>query len=280
MERGKVRHDLRERVRRLFARPARRPDFLCLGAQKAGTTTLHDLLRHHPDAFVPDVKETHFFTRHFDQSLAWYERHFAAARPAQTVGEITPYYLFHPAAPARIAALLPTARLIVLLRDPVERALSGYFHARRHGMEPLPIDEAFDAEAERLRGGERELGIPGQRHLAHEWHSYVARSRYDVQLARYLARFPESQLLIVRSEDLFTSPEPTWDRIQAFLGLRRITLPETLPHSNRGAGEVAMVAPELRRRLRERLAPTYQALHRVHGLTWPELAMPYVMHAR
>ena len=271
--------DLPVSVRRLFARPACRPDFLCIGAQKAGTTTLHVLLRHHRDIFVPDVKETHFFTRHFDQPLSWYQRHFSGARPGQSVGEVTPYYLFHPAAPARIAAQLPTARLIVLLRDPVERALSGYFHAKRHGMEPLPIDDALEAEAERLRDAERELHTPGKRHLAHEWHSYLARSRYDVQLARYRALFPASQLLIVRSEDLFTAPVPIWDRIQAFLGLRAIKLPDVFPHSNHGAGEVAKVAPQLRQRLREQLTLTYQILHRDYGMAWPEWAVSNVLHA-
>lgn len=263
-------HALRARVRRRFARPARCPDFLCIGAQKAGTTTLHDLLQYHPDAYLPDLKETHFFSRHFDQPQAWYERHFADARPAQAVGEVTPYYLFHPAAPARIATLLPAVRLIVLLRDPVQRALSGYFHAKRHGMEPLPIEEAFEAEGERLRDAELTLDTPGTRHLAHEWHSYVARSRYDVQLARYRALFPASQLLLVRSEELFTTPAPIWNQGQAFLGLPPIELPPTLPHSNRGAGEVTTVAPRLRQRLRDLLEPTYQALQREYGMTWPE----------
>jgi hypothetical protein len=258
---------------------ARHPDFLCIGAQKAGTTTLHDLLQRHPDAFVPEVKETHYFSLHFDQPLAWYERHFAAARPAQIVGEITPYYLFHPAAAARIAGQLPTARLIVLLRDPVERALSGYFHAKRHGMEPLPIDEAFASEADRLRDAERQLDAPGTRHTAHQWHSYVARSRYDVQLAGYLALFPASRLLMVQSEEFFTTPKPIWDRIQAFLGLRPVHLPHTLPHANRGRGELATVAPHLRQRLREWLEPTYHVLQQEYGIAWPPVAVANEHHA-
>ena len=271
--------DLLESIRQRRARPARLPDFLCVGAQKAGTTTLHDLLRRHPGAYVPERKETHFFSRHFDQSLAWYARHFATAQTGQSIGEVTPYYLFHPAAPARIAARLPLARVIVLLRDPVDRALSGYFHAQRHGMEPLPIDAAFAAEAGRLSDAERGLETPGVRNFAHEWHGYVARSRYDVQLARYRSLFPAAQLLLVRSEDLFTDPAPVWTRIQAFLGLRASGLPPTLPHSNPGAGAVATVASALRQRLRARLQPTYEALSREYGMTWAQPGLPAMADA-
>jgi hypothetical protein len=112
---------------------ARWPDFLVLGTQKGGTTTLHHLLRQHPDVFLPSVKEVHFFSLHYGKGAAWYGEHFRGAQPQQRCGEITPYYLFHPEAPGRIHQLLPKARLIILLRDPVERLLSQYFHSRRLG---------------------------------------------------------------------------------------------------------------------------------------------------
>ncbi len=257
-----------------WSNTARRPDFLGIGAQKAGTTTLHELLRHHPDVFVPDLKETHFFSRHFDQSQEWYDDHFRTALSTQTVGEVTPYYLFHPAAPARIAAALPGARLFVLLRDPVDRALSGYFHAKRLGMEPLPIDEAFEVEAERLRDADLTLEAPGARHVGHEWHSYAARSQYHVQLARYRSLFPADRILIVRSEDFFNTPGPVWVRIQSFLGVRAIELPARFPHANGGGGERAAVSPRLRQRLRTQLEPVYQVLHRDYGIAWPTSMVP------
>ena len=123
----------------------RLPDFLGLGVQKGGTTSLHCLLEQHPQVFLPSVKEVHYFSLNFASGEAWYRSQFASAEPEQRCGEITPYYLFHPQAAARVREALPQAKLIVLLRDPVERTLSQYFHSRRHGFEPLGLEAALDA---------------------------------------------------------------------------------------------------------------------------------------
>ena len=130
------------------------PNFLVLGTQKGGTTSLHHLLGMHPDIFLPAVKEVHYFSQHSHQSLAWYGRHYLEATKTQLRGDITPFYLFHCAAPRRIARTLPSAKLIILLRDPVERTLSQYFHARRNGYETLLLEEALAAESERIAGAE------------------------------------------------------------------------------------------------------------------------------
>lgn len=244
------------------------PRFLGIGAQKAGTTTLHHLLATHPQICVPTEKELHYFTLHADRGVEWYAGHFAAARPDQICGDITPYYLFHPEAPRRIRDLLPKVKLVVLLRDPVERALSGYFHAHRLGLESLPIEEAFAREEERLAGAAAELVAPGGRHFSHQEHSYLARSRYDEQLARYSDLFSPDQLLVLRSEDLFTEPSAAWRQLLAFLELEQHSLPQELPHANRGGAESAGVEARLRDRLRSLLGPTYDALERAYGLRW------------
>jgi len=101
----------------------RLPDFLGLGTQKGGTSTLQTLLKTHPRVFLPACKEVHYFSLHAQQPTQWYADHYRKASRGQRCGDITPYYLFHPDAPERIRALLPKARLIVLLRDPVERCL-------------------------------------------------------------------------------------------------------------------------------------------------------------
>ena len=90
----------------------RLPDFLGIGVQKGGTTTLHRLLERHPSVFLPPVKEVHYFSLHFGEGKAWYGNHFASAAPEQSCGEITPYYLFHPEVPRRVHALLPKARMV------------------------------------------------------------------------------------------------------------------------------------------------------------------------
>jgi hypothetical protein len=246
----------------------RLPDFVCLGAQKAGTTSLHHQLLQHPRVFLPPKKELHYFSLSYHRSTRWYAGHFAKARPDQLVGEVTPYYLFHPHAPEWIARLLPQVRLIVLLRDPVERALSGYFHSLRLGHEPLDLEPAFAAEPGRLADAESHLARPGARHPAHQQQSYLSRSRYELQLNRYLARFPANQLLILQSEWYFQNPEAGWRRVLEFLELPRQPLRESDRRHNVGAGEAAGVPTAFRQRLREELRVTYEALERDHGITW------------
>jgi hypothetical protein len=260
---------MRSLSRLLFGKSrGRLPDFLCLGAQRAGTTTLHDHLRRHPDVYLPAAKEIHYFSLHAHRPLRWYESWFARAAPGQRAGDISPYYLFHPRAPAAIANALPQARLIVLLRDPVDRALSGYFHARRHGMESLGLEAAFACEEARLQDTEQRLLDPRRRNRSHQWHSYIGRSRYDVQLDRYLAHVPATRLLLVRSEDFFADPRGTLGHVEDFLGLSPAPCSDATVRRNAGNGELATVGKEFRTRLRDRLDDTYEAMRRRFGMTW------------
>ena len=248
----------------------RLPDFLGLGVQKGGTTTLQRLLEQHPGAFLPAAKELHYFSLHFAQGEAWYRAQFAAARSDQRCGEITPYYVFHPQAPDRVQALLPQAHLIVLLRDPVERVLSQYFHTQRLGLEPLPLEAALAAEVKRLLGADDELAKPAGRHRSHQEHSYLSRSRYEEQLPRWQARFPSQQLLVLRSEDLFEQPQRVWDRVLRFLQLEPWPLPALAQPANAGRGEAALVTPDLRAWLRQQLQDTYNWAADQQGLEWSQ----------
>ena len=112
----------------------RLPDFLGIGTQKGGTTYLHALLQHHPQIFLATPKEQHFFSLHWQRGEQWYADQFAQAESHQCCGEVTPYYLFHPEVPQRIKSQLPAAKLIVLLRDPVERALVAVFPQSPFGL--------------------------------------------------------------------------------------------------------------------------------------------------
>ncbi len=246
----------------------RLPDFLGVGVQKGGTTTLQRLLEQHPGAFLPPTKEIHYFSLHYVEGEAWYGRQFAAARLDQRCGEITPYYLFHPEAPARIQRLLPQVRLIVLLRDPVERALSQVFHSRRLGLEPLELEPALEAEAQRLAGAEAVLMAADGRHRSHQEHSYVARSRYEQQLPHWQALFSAEQLLVLRSEDLFARPKPVWRQVLSFLELEPCPLPALARPANAGRGEANAVPEATRRSLRTQLEATYQWAAQCLGLHW------------
>jgi hypothetical protein len=227
------------------------PDFLILGCQKGGTTTLYDLLTQHSRVQPAAAKEVHFFSLHHQRGWDWYAQQFPKAGDGIT-GEATPYYLFHPLAAARIALQCPKARLIALLRDPVQRSLSQYFHARRLGLEPLELEAALAAEAQRLKGAEAVLAR-GERHLSHQEHSYLNRSRYGPQLERYAALFPTNQLLLLRSETFFSDPAGTAALAWRFLGLE----PEPLgpvQAANRGHGEAAAIPASVRVHLEKELA--------------------------
>jgi hypothetical protein len=247
----------------------RLPAFIGLGTQKGGTTSLQRLLADHPGVFLPPVKEVQFFSLHHGRGAEWYGQHYAGASPHQRCGDITPYYLFHPAVPERLQQALPQARLVVLLRDPVERALSGLFHSIRLGLEPLPPEQALAAEDARLAGAADQLLAGLAEHHSHQVHSYLSRSRYELQLERYEALFPAEQLLILRSEDFFSDPAPLWRQLLAFLELETVPLPAQLPVENAGQGEAHSVDPALRQWLRRQLEPTYAAMAQRYGLGWP-----------
>jgi hypothetical protein len=206
------------------------PDFLVIGAQKAGTTALYAYLRWHPGIGGPSWKEASFFDRHYSRGEAWYRGHFpnpvrmwraerTNGRPLVT-GEASPSYLLHPLAPERVRKLVPEARLIALLRDPVDRAYSQYQHEVSRGTEPLSFEDALDAEEDRLRGEvERMTADPG--YFSNAWwnHTYLARGRYAEQLERWFAVFPREQLLIVSSTDLHDRPAETYGEILDFVGV-------------------------------------------------------------
>jgi hypothetical protein len=245
----------------------RLPDFIVLGTQKGGTTTLHQLLSQHPDIYLPQKKEVHYFSLHDNQSLSWYSNHYHEAHSHQLGGDITPYYLFHPRCPRSIYQALPEAKLIVLLRDPVERTISQFFHAKRHGFEPLDLDAALAAEATRLADAEAALKQPGSVHFSHQKHSYLSRSRYQEQLQRYEALFPKQQILVCRSEDLFSNPQTCLERITQFLGVAPFTALATTK-ANAGRGEAAKLSNAVRDQLKRTLAPTAAAIRARYGFDW------------
>lgn len=208
---------------RATARVRPLPDFLIVGAQRAGTTALYEYLRRHPAVTGPAWKEVNFFDVHYRRGEAWYRGHFPIGARRRgldpIVGEASPSYLFHPLAPARVRALLPEVRLIALLRNPIARAHSHYHHEVDLGREPLAFEDALEREEERMRGElERMLADPA--YVSHAWwnFSYLARGRYAEQLERWLAVFPREQLLVLPSELLFDRPAETYARILEFLG--------------------------------------------------------------
>lgn len=203
-----------------LGQPRALPDAVILGAMKSGTSSLHDHLVQHPGVISPLRKEVHYFDLNFERGESWYRAHFGRSGAAGLNLDSSPYYLYHPAVPRRLQALLPRARLIVLLRDPVRRAYSHYWHERHTGRETLSFEEAIAAEEGRLGDAHQRLGDGTlQRSFAHQHFSYLARGRYAEQLERWLALFPREQLLVLRFEDLARDPLAVLDVTRNFLGL-------------------------------------------------------------
>jgi sulfotransferase family protein len=234
------------------------PDFLVLGAQKAGTTALYEYLRRHPQITGPSWKEVSFFDRHWARGESWYRGNFPnlARTRGKLVGEASPSYVFHALTPRRVQEVVPQARLIVLVRNPVDRALSQYNHEVALGREPLPFEEALDAEEERLRGEDERMAAD-PRYFSREWwsHTYKARGRYAEQLERWLAVFPREQLLVLPSDDLGSDPARAHAQVLEFLGAS----PQRLDSYPRVYGrEYEPMRPETR----ERLAAEFEAPNR------------------
>ena len=203
--------------------PEPRIAFLVGGAQKAGTSALAQYLRACPDLRLPADKEAHVFdapdfddawsTGDIDARLA---QQFPDAPEDVRWGDATPFYLFHPRCVARIARYNPAMRWIVLLRDPLERAISQYGMERARGDEHWPLWAALLFERLRLRGHHHDWSPASP--LRH-W-SYRARGDYGRQLRTLRAHFPDAQVLVLRSTELRVSHVQVLARICAFLGVR------------------------------------------------------------
>jgi len=207
------------------------PDFLVLGGQRCGSTTLYTMLTGHPQVMAASHKEPHFFDRNHLRGEDFYRRLFPLrahirARERRlggkrvVTGEATTYYLAHPAVPRRVEAMLPDARLVAILRNPVDRAYSHYQLSVRGGWETLSFEEALAAEPERIAGEEdRLLTDPAYQGRSHRYHSYRSRGLYLEQLEHWWAVVPSDRLLVLRSEDMFADPAAVYGELTGFLGL-------------------------------------------------------------
>jgi len=210
----------RVELRWRMGQPRSLPDAVILGAQKSGTSSLHNYLTQHPGVTAPLRKEVHFFDLNYARGEQWYRAHFGRTGDAGLNLDSSPYYLFHPAVAQRLHAMLPDAKLIVLLRDPVRRAYSGYWHERDKGRETLSFEEAIAAEPGRIEAAQARLADGTlERSHEHQHFSYLARGRYAEQLERWFGHFPRERFLILRFEDLVADPLAVLNQSLAFVGL-------------------------------------------------------------
>jgi hypothetical protein len=209
------------------------PDFIIIGARKCGTSFLYNNLVRQKGFLPAYKKEVRFFDKHYPRGAEWYRAHFPTEAALRAVGAVTggpaltgessPLYLFDPRAPERVRALLPEARLIVLLRNPVERAYSQYQHHARRGRGAPTFEQALEWEQElahsrmpeELRRMMREEGYVSE---LRQLYSCLSAGIYADQLEAWFARFPARQMFVLKAEEMYRDPEKALRRVLAFLG--------------------------------------------------------------
>jgi hypothetical protein len=254
------------------------PDFLIVGAKKCGTTALYSYLTEHPSIAPAYKKEIYFFNAFWGKGKGFYRAYFPTRfeRSRGTIGnqpmltgEATPDYLFHPSVPERIQQLLPKVRLIVILRNPIDRAYSFYNHNLRAGLETLSFEQAIEQEPQRLEGElEKIQADPGYFSYHYMQHSYCTRGVYVDQLQDWARRFDSEQMLVLKTEDLNQSPAETLKTASEFLGLPYHP-PAKFKKLNAAPYYVAM-QPATREKLQAWFEPHNQRLYEFLGrdLEW------------
>jgi hypothetical protein len=255
----------------------REPGFLIIGGQRCGTTYLYRELTSHPYIRPAAKKEIHFFDDHYPKGIDWYRSHFPPSGmfPGVISGEASPYYFFHPAAPRRVYDYYPAIKLILLLRNPVDRAYSHYYHNIRRNRETRSFAEAIAMEPRLIAGDEERLyRDDSYRNHNHKHFSYLARGVYIRQLERWTALFPMAQFKIIKSEHFFNRPQEVLEEIVAFLGIESSSLKKST------AGDIAVggganyptMSSQLRLKLQAYFQPHNRRLYQFLGthLGWEE----------
>jgi len=200
------------------------PDFLILGTQKGGTTSLYRYIATHPN-IKPNyvVKELSFFDELFSRGIPWYKSNFPIRKKHYLYYEGTTHYLFNPNCALRVSEILPNCKFIVLLRNPVSRAFSSYKHQVRAGREKLSFEDAVSKEKERLKG-EKDKLIADKNYFSYNYQhfSYLERGKYAEQIKIWFKYFPKSSFLFLKSEEFYRDTQKSLEEVCEFLEIKKI----------------------------------------------------------
>jgi hypothetical protein len=257
-------------LRQLLARYRVLPDFLIIGTQKGGTSSLYDYLGQHPQMRAALLKEPRYFSRWHEKGENWYRAHFplkhemSSPQGKYITGEASPDYLLHPHAAELAHDLLPDAKIFILLRNPITRAFSHYNHNAAKGRGTRSFEEAVRAEMEADQP--RDLAALEGREYRHAVHElYLGRGFYAEQLDRWLACYPRDQIMVFQSEVFFTQPRESLQQALQFLGLPAVDL-DQIDYSPRLQGTYkAVLEPGLRAEMADTFRPHNERLYALLG---------------
>ncbi|WP_216828243.1 sulfotransferase domain-containing protein [Alkalihalobacterium elongatum] len=220
------------------------PDFLIIGAQKSGTTSLFRYIIQHPNVIPAVKKEIHFFNNpdHFNKGIDWYKAQFPQLdkNEISITGEATPNYLEHSHIPKKVFKLMPNVKLIVILRNPVDRVYSNYHYRIKRGLENLSFEQVISNEEKLIKKGKTTQA------------RYLYRGFYAEHLKEWMRYFPKEQFLILQSEEFFKDPSKNINQLISFLELPSSNI-ETSRKYN--VGKYSPMYEETRNRLNEFYKP-------------------------
>jgi len=252
-------------IRMLTATKRALPDYLIVGAQRAGTTSLYACLLQHPNILPAyKKKEIHFWDnpKNYKKGWLWYQAHFPLLRVMKAAsaitGDKTPNYLENPEYIRRIQEDIPAMKLIILLRNPVERAISNYFMLKKRGFEELPIMDALLSEEERLTRPSEQKRYGTER-------AYKMRGIYAPSIKACLDYFPPEQTLILDSNSFFKTPSVILKDVFNFLGVSIYNMQELTIHRNLGGYDKSEIPPQVYKYLQNFFRPYNEELYSLLG---------------
>jgi len=224
------------------------PNFIIIGVQRGGTTSLYKYMMQHPKIIPALKKEIHFFDIKFNKGVSWYQSQFKQNLFFTLIqrkkkfhdsitGEASPYYIYHPNVPKRMLKIIPDIKLIVLLRNPIERAFSHFQHERRLGVEKLSFEDAVKKEPERLEGEIKKM-LEDENYYSfnHQNFSYLNRGIYIDQIVRWEKYFSKEQILVLSSEDFYSNSNKICNEVFNFLNLPNYNLKKVKAY-NKGSNK-------------------------------------------
>ena len=239
------------------------PNFIIIGAQKSGTTSLENYIAQHPSVIPAIKKETHFWYRDFEKGINWYLAHFPPIPKSEKfiTGEATPNYLENYQTAKRIYNVFPEVKLLVILRNPVDRTFSQYHHWIKFNWDYRSFETAINYELEILSKNPEQP--QGNEKYWQQPSNYIGRGIYIEFINKWLGVFPREQILILKAEDLYQKPVNTMKQVFEFLGLPEHQLPE---YRKLNPGHYSPISDEMRQKLGEYFQPQNQRLEEYLGL--------------